>query len=183
MSTSARPQPLPPAFQGRSAIVAEVSDTQGFVHVEMAALIRLIERVLRDEGVEQATISVALVDNATIRRINQKHLGHDWPTDVISFTLSAAGEPELAGELVVSTEMARATAAELGTEALSELTLYTIHGLLHLCGYDDSTESHTQEMRARERTHLSRHEQTTGCQPATFPGSSRNEEEQATWSV
>ena len=55
---------------------------------------------------------MALVDNATIRRINRKHLAHDWPTDVISFTLSAAGEPELVGELVVSTEMAAATANE-----------------------------------------------------------------------
>ena len=182
MSTSARPKPQAPAFQGRSAIVVDVSDTQSFIHVETAEMIRLVERVLGDEGFKQAAISVALVDNATIRRVNRQHLGHDWPTDVISFTLSAPDEPELAGELVISTETACDMAAELGTEAQAELALYAIHGLLHLCGYDDSTESQALEMRARERTHLSRHELSRDRRPAELPGSRRMEEEQATWS-
>ena len=90
------------------------------------------------EGVEPASISIALVDDATIHAINRKHLGHDWPTDVISFLLSEPARPELAGELVVSAEMAAAHgAASRRSTRWTELSLYVVHGLLHLCGYDD----------------------------------------------
>ncbi|MGB0069705.1 MAG: rRNA maturation RNAse YbeY, partial [Isosphaeraceae bacterium] len=101
MSTSANQEPELSDRTQQAAIVVEISNTQGFLDVNADSLARLVEGILRDEGIEHATISVALVDNATIRRINRKHLAHDWPTDVISFTLSAAGEPELVGELVV----------------------------------------------------------------------------------
>ena len=60
---------------------------------------------------------------------------------MISFVLSGPEDPELAGELVISAEMALATAREIGADPLAELSLYTVHGLLHLCGYDDLTEA------------------------------------------
>jgi len=182
MSTSASQQPGIPDRTRQGAIVVEISNTQGFLDVDAESLTGLVEGVLRDEGIERAAISVALVDNATIRRLNQKHLAHDWPTDVISFTLSAAGEPELVGELVVSTEMAAATAKEVSAEPAAELALYVVHGLLHLCGYDDLTESDTHEMRARESTHLRRHGlmYTFSLVELARPGVEG--QEQATWS-
>ena len=56
----------------------------------------------------------------------------------------------LAGELVVSAEMAAATAAEIGVDPRDELALYVVHGLLHLCGYDDLSEAGAAAMRRRE---------------------------------
>ena len=56
-----------------------------------ATLWRLVRRHLARRGVVHAAISIALVDDAAIRAINARHLGHDWPTDVISFPLSDAG--------------------------------------------------------------------------------------------
>jgi probable rRNA maturation factor len=106
--------------------------------------------VLTAENRTRASISIALVDDATIRGLNRTHLGHDWPTDVISFPLSAPEEPVLAGELVVSAEMAVAAAAELGLEPGDELCRYVVHGLLHLCGYDDRDESDARLMRERQ---------------------------------
>jgi probable rRNA maturation factor len=141
-------------WQLRSAndveIEVEISDTQGHCPVDRAALVRLVRDVLVKEGRRRASISIALVDQATIHALNRAHLGHDWPTDVISFPLSDAEDPVLAGELVVSAEMAVATAAELGVEPADELALYLVHGLLHLCGYDDSHESDAVVMRRRE---------------------------------
>jgi hypothetical protein len=69
---------------------------------------------------------------------------------VISFPLSSPDDPILAGELVVSAELAVLMAAEDGVEPRDELALYIVHGLLHLCGYDDSNESDAAEMRRRE---------------------------------
>jgi len=182
MSKSANQQPGIPDRTRQGAIVVEISNTQGFLDVDAARLTGLVEGVLRDEGIERAAISVALVDNATIRRLNRKHLAHDWPTDVISFTLSAAGEPELVGELVVSTEMAAATANEVSAEPTAELSLYVVHGLLHLCGYDDLTEPDIHEMRARESTHLKRHGLISTFPLVELSRPGREGQERATWS-
>jgi probable rRNA maturation factor len=132
-------------------IEIEINDTQGHVRVDREALVNLARVVLEQEGHRSASVSIALVDDSTIHRVNRAHLGHDWPTDVISFTLSSPDEPPLAGELVVSAEMARATAQEIGVEPWNELALYIVHGLLHLCGYDDSTMTEADAMRQREQ--------------------------------
>ncbi len=131
-------------------IEVEISDTQRHLRVDPAEVVDLVRHVLLREGRREASISIALVDQAAIHALNRVHLGHDWPTDVISFPLSTPDDPTLAGELVVSGELALATASEVGAEPRDELALYIIHGLLHLCGYDDHTESDTAAIRRRE---------------------------------
>jgi len=131
-------------------IEVEISDTQGHLKVDRPALSALVRTVLSAEKRESALISIALVDNATIHTINRTHLDHDWPTDVISFPLSDPDDPILAGELVVSAEMAAASALERDVEPQDELALYVVHGLLHLCGYDDQSERDVLLMRHRE---------------------------------
>lgn len=136
------------------AIEVELSDTQGHVRINRAELTALARSVLLAEGRSRASISIAMVDQAAIHEINRSHLGHDWPTDVISFPLSEPGDAVLGGELIVSAEMAATTAAEIGVDPRDELALYVVHGLLHLCGYDDQTESGAAEMRRREEALL-----------------------------
>jgi probable rRNA maturation factor len=131
-------------------IEVEVSDTQGHVRVDRAALIELVRTVLSAEKRENASISIALVDNATIHAVNRTHLNHDWATDVISFPFSDPDDPVLAGELVISAEMAGASALEFDVDPRDELALYVVHGLLHLCGYDDHGEADMSRMRLRE---------------------------------
>jgi probable rRNA maturation factor len=131
-------------------IEIEISDTQGHLRVVPEDLTALARSVLVAEGRRFASISIALVDQAAIHAINLEHLGHDWPTDVISFNLSEPGESALAGEVVVSAEMAAVTAGNLGVEPDDELALYVVHGLLHICGYDDQSETDAAAMRRRE---------------------------------
>jgi probable rRNA maturation factor len=131
-------------------IEIEVSDTQAHMKVDRADVMRLVCDVLLAENRLDASISIALVDNDTIHKLNRLHLRHDWPTDVITFPLSGAVDPALAGELVVSAEMAVTTAREMRTEPRRELALYLVHGLLHLCGYDDSNECAAAAMNRRQ---------------------------------
>jgi probable rRNA maturation factor len=138
------------------AIVVEITDTQSFIPVVHDDLVALAARVLRGEGVSRASISIALVDDAAIHRVNRAHLDHDCPTDVISFLLSEPDEAELAGELVVSTQTALAIAVQLDVPPWAELVLYVVHGLLHLCGYDDRSDEDARIMRAREKMALER---------------------------
>jgi probable rRNA maturation factor len=136
-------------------IEVEISDTQGHLRVDPATLKHLVRVVLAAENRPRALISIALVDNATIHAINRTHLAHDVPTDVISFPLDGPDNPVLVGELVVSAEMACAVAREIGVEPALELALYLVHGLLHLCGYDDHDDADRRRMREREHELLS----------------------------
>lgn len=132
------------------AIDVEVSDTQSYFSPAPGFVEAVTRAALSAQGVTRASISVAVIDDASIREINRRHLGHDWPTDVVSFPLSDPGDPELSGELVVSAEMAVNSAREAGVPAGDELALYLVHGLLHLCGYDDSDDESRARMRRRE---------------------------------
>jgi probable rRNA maturation factor len=131
-------------------IEVEISDNQSHLDADHELLSGLISRTLASYGIERASISLAVVDDATIRTINARHLGHDWPTDVISFVLSDPEDPVFSGELVVSAEMAAATARDAGADPRAELALYVVHGLLHLCGLDDRDPDSEAEMRRSE---------------------------------
>lgn len=139
--------------------------------VDLMALRRAVIQTLRIESVAEAVLSVSLVDNATIHEINLHHLQHDYPTDVISFQLDwthpnshtpgsgadgRSADAHIEGEIVVSIEYGRAEAQRLGWELQSELTLYLVHGMLHICGYDDLDPAEKRLMRAREVAVLSR---------------------------
>jgi probable rRNA maturation factor len=130
-------------------IVVEVGDARSFLKDgERSRLADVARRVLEAEGVVRAEISIAIVDDPTIHEVNRRHLDHDWPTDVISFILSGPDEEPLSGELIVSAETAARMAERDGV--WTELVLYVIHGLLHLCGHDDLTEEGAAGMRRRE---------------------------------
>jgi probable rRNA maturation factor len=147
----------------------EITDLQTSLDVDPAELRRVARRVLKLEKVKRATVSIALVDDAALRRLNRRFLGHDVDTDVLSFLLeckapraaAARGKTgvrgrrkRIEGELVVSTQAALRRAAEFCLSPRAEVVLYVVHGLLHLVGYDDQSESEEQIMRAREQAVL-----------------------------
>jgi probable rRNA maturation factor len=122
--------------------------------VDRGRLRDIVRTILQGEEENDYEISLAFVDNPTIHRLNQRYLNHDEPTDVLSFPLSDPGAKKLAGELVIGVEVALAESNRRGHDVQAELALYVIHGLLHLCGYDDHKESDAQKMRERERHYL-----------------------------
>lgn len=135
-------------------ISVSISSPQDIIELPYAQLREAGRMVLEGEGVGDAKISLAFVDNTTIHRINKQFLDHDEVTDVITFPLSGKGAKKLEGELVVGAAVAVEQAAERGHDVVVELCLYVIHGLLHLCGYDDRDEKDALEMRGKERYYL-----------------------------
>lgn len=116
----------------------------------------------------EVEISVLLVDNETIRSLNRDYRNKDAATDVLSFPMEEAmdGEPEpaviggpterLLGDLVISVEMAVAQAAEYGHSLERELAFLSVHGLLHLLGYDHESGVEAEAaMQAEEKRILS----------------------------
>jgi len=97
------------------------------------------------------TISIAVVDDATITLLNKRYLNDDRATDVLAFDLR--DDPEgasLDGEIVVSAETARREAKRLGLTEAEEVIRYIIHGTLHLLGHRDKTAAQRRQMRLEE---------------------------------
>jgi probable rRNA maturation factor len=93
-------------------------------------------------------LSVVFVDDATIAQVHADFMHDPTPTDVITFPANQAMES--AGEIIVSVDHAMARAQELDIPFTRELSLYLIHGWLHLAGYDDRNEIDRVAMRAAE---------------------------------
>jgi probable rRNA maturation factor len=129
-----------------------IASPQAVVPINRAQMRQLVRTVLDGEGAGNAEISLAFVDNPTIHRLNKQYLNHDEPTDVLSFPLGERGRA--GGELVIGVEVALAEARNRNHDVEVELALYVIHGLLHLCGYDDQTPEAAARMRERERHYL-----------------------------
>ncbi|MDA1049245.1 MAG: rRNA maturation RNase YbeY [Planctomycetota bacterium] len=134
-------------------IKVEIANKQS-EHVFDAKLLQAaVRRVLDGESIEEADVSVAIVDDATIHVLNRKYLQHDYATDVLSFLLSSSGDL-LEGEIIVSADTAAREAIRFRSSLLDELLLYLIHGTLHLAGYDDASDSERATMRVKERQYL-----------------------------
>ena len=95
-------------------------------------------------------ISVAIVNDTKIRKLNSQFLNRTATTDCLSFNLSEDGEKTKILELVVNGEMAVKQANLRGHSSEAELALYVTHGLLHNFGFDDSTQSQAKKMHDTE---------------------------------
>lgn len=109
---------------------------------------------------EASEVSLLLTDDKEIQRLNQKYRDIDAPTDVLAFSqieklnnLPALNSKEefLLGDIVISVETAYRQAAEQGHSLLYELTLLSIHGFLHLLGFDHDYEKKNDKMKSLEK--------------------------------
>ncbi len=98
-------------------------------------------------------LALVISDDATLRDLNRRHRGVDAPTDVLAFPddtqgpfVEAPGIPRYLGDVVISFQRAETQAAEAGHDPLSEIHLLVIHGILHLLGYEDTTEQQRTRM-------------------------------------
>jgi probable rRNA maturation factor len=127
------------------------------VPLRRRSLSAVLRRICLDHGRDDGLLSLVIVDDPTIQRLNREFLGHDYATDAITFPLDdgAGSMPDGPfGEIVVSAETARREARRRGGAPERELALYAIHGALHLAGYDDAAPAAKRRMRARERRYL-----------------------------
>jgi probable rRNA maturation factor len=97
--------------------------------------------VTQTAAAELQEIFVLLISDRRMAELHRRFLNQSGTTDVITFEH---------GEIFISVPMARRNARRFGNSFLGELELYIVHGLLHLCGLDDSNERSARRMRAAE---------------------------------
>lgn len=132
-------------------IVYHLHDPNAVYYIVEDARIELAaEWITRQFGLSKLYASIAVVDDDTIQQLNAERLGHDWPTDVISFVLDQ-NDCSVEGEVIASAETAAKVCRAAGWNAADELLLYIVHGLLHVAGMDDMQLGERQAMRQAER--------------------------------
>jgi probable rRNA maturation factor len=146
-----------------------IDETSPRVRLKRDRLQTLLERVLAEARIASASLTVLLVDERASARLHREHFGDPTVTDVMSFPdgtpADRRGRLHL-GDLAVCVAVARRQAAGHGMALSEELTLYILHGLLHLVGYDDHGARDLERMWAAQRRLLA----TVGIALARTPG-------------
>lgn len=117
---------------------------------------KFIEFALKHENLKNVEFNVIFVDNKKIHEINKEYRGIDRETDVISFALEDGENPvnfefgRLLGDIYISIDKVKSQALEYGHSEKREMLFLTIHGLLHLLGYDHMTKEDEEKMFSKQ---------------------------------
>lgn len=136
--------------------------------VDRAQLVAVAEATLAADQCA-GELTLVITDNATVQELNATYRGVDAPTDVLSFANQEAlpDTPQLAlpaeiaaslntylGDILIAYPYAEQQAAQYGNSVAAELRLLTVHGVLHLLGYDHGTPEEEAAMWRRQETIL-----------------------------
>jgi probable rRNA maturation factor len=136
-------------------ITTEIVNNFPGINTHPAKIRKLVDAVFNhvETGKKPETfVSIAIVDDTEIRKLNSKFLNRKSITDCLSFDLSDSQDPKSPKtfELIVNGEMAVRQANMRDHSPQAELALYITHGLLHNLGFDDSSDSKAKKMHAME---------------------------------
>lgn len=143
------------------AITVRITKDSEDVETSAPKLRKLIRAVCGRFGMFDAPhvkydVSLTVVDDAHIRKLNRRFLSHNTTTDCLSFDLSEQDKPKTGAsssrvfEIIVNGQMAARQAMRRGHSAEAELVLYITHGLLHQLGFDDATDQAARKMHRAE---------------------------------
>ncbi len=121
--------------------------------VDSSLLFKWIDEVARVHDKKLGNITYLFCDDAYIIEANNKFLGHDYFTDIITFDYSE-GE-KISGDIILSVDTVASNAQLLGITYNRELLRVIIHGVLHLCGINDKGEGEREIMESHENDALS----------------------------
>jgi probable rRNA maturation factor len=140
-----------------------ILNRQRTVRLARPALESFLRRVKNGLGLEEAGLTVCLVSDAEIARMNETFRKKKGPTDVLSFPALARRRParlrrgrmavkagEYLGDIVISPATARRYGEKNGRKLLHELQVLILHGVLHLLGYDHETDRGKMERMERK---------------------------------
>jgi rRNA maturation RNase YbeY len=108
-----------------------------------------LNKTIVSEGKKAGEISVIFCSDEYLLDMNQKHLQHDYYTDIITFGLSEKNQP-IEAEIYISIDRVKENASNLSIAYQQEMLRVLFHGALHLCGYKDKSKADIKLMRGKE---------------------------------
>ncbi len=133
------------------------------VEIDEEFLKRVAKKILKGENKEEAELSIALVGQGRMRKLNKKYRGKNRATDVLAFSQKPKAKfikplkiKQELGEAVICLREVKKNAKKYGSTFKKELIRVLTHGILHLSGYDHEKEGEkAEEMRKKEEYYLS----------------------------
>jgi len=113
----------------------------------------LINQIAKREKKEFSFVNVVFCNDKYIIDYNKKYLGHDYETDIITFHDKDENDL-IEGELLISVETVKSNSSKFKTTYEEEIYRVIAHGILHLCGYDDKTNSEKTKIRKKENYYI-----------------------------
>lgn len=111
--------------------------------------------MLTFSGYQNRDLSILLVDNKKIRKMNRQFFDRDYPTNVISFSYMDGMPGEVLGDIIISVERADEEARDAGLAFYERLLALIVHGFVHIMGYDhEKGGAESRKMRYREKRFL-----------------------------
>jgi len=136
----------------------QVSTTHDQYQVREATVRSIVNTILDHENSSGFEVTVVFCGEEKIHEMNKEYLKHDRPTDVIAFPFQEGpmmkGDEEYLGDILVSLDAAFERASDFSQSVEEELSLYIIHGVLHLLGYDDIDPQAKKVMNAKEDNYM-----------------------------
>ena len=123
-------------------------DETNFRFKDWKKAVKIIKEVIAKEEKISGDLNFIITNDTSLRQINIEFLEHDYFTDVISFNYNNGNS--ISGEVYISLDRIRENALNYNVSLKDELLRVVIHGVLHLVGYNDSTEGERAEMRKME---------------------------------
>ncbi len=114
-----------------------------------------LRRAAEGEGHRTGSVNFIFCSRERHLAMNRQYLGHDWPTDVITFDYSEGNR--IAGDIFIDPRTVAENAAEMMVDRDVEMRRVMVHGVLHLCGWGDRTSRERRRMRAKEDTYLAKY--------------------------
>ena len=105
---------------------------------------KVIEKVISEEGNISGDLNFIITDDNSLKKINKEYLKHNYFTDVISFDYGS--EEKISGEVYISLDAVKVNALNYNVSLKQELVRVIIHGVLHICGYEDYDKNCKKEM-------------------------------------
>lgn len=138
------------------------NETDEALKEELKELKDLLEKVCKDEKLDNGEFNVIIVDKSKIQYLNKEYRNIDKVTDVISFALEdddtyKLDDYRMLGDIYICIEKAKEQASEYGHSFKREISFLAIHGLLHLLGYDHLEKSDEEVMFKKQEEVLNKY--------------------------
>ena len=119
------------------------------IKIDKIQIHKLLSFLIKQLNITIKTLEINFINSKEIHQLNEKHLGHNYSTDIITFGYSENLQI-LDGELFISVDDAKENAKRFNVSLKNELIRLVIHGILHLIGYDDKKDSKKLVMKSQE---------------------------------
>ncbi|RYD83394.1 MAG: rRNA maturation RNase YbeY [Sphingobacteriales bacterium] len=123
-----------------------------FPEVSIVQIEPVVQQIFTDYTKQVNYLHVVFMDDEQLLEINKEFLNHDYYTDIITFNY--AEDDSIEAELYISISRVKENALTVGSTFQNELFRVIIHGVLHLCGYEDNTETLKNIMQLAENKYI-----------------------------